>query len=149
MQTRLLLADDHALIRQGLRAFLEKQGFQIVCEASDGQEALRSVQKTQPDVAIIDISMPVLNGVVMELQDCAFPLLAGIVATVGIVGRADANRQLVQWTNQEAVPTVQLAEVKAVTSMSLAMPKSVSLSVPSDRIMRLDGLRSRWTMPAS
>ena len=63
MQTRLLLADDHALIRQGLRALLEKQGFQIVCEASDGQEALRSVQKTQPDVAIIDISMPILNGV--------------------------------------------------------------------------------------
>jgi len=54
---------NHALIRQGLKALLEKQGFQIVAEASDGQEALRSVQKTQPDVAIIDISMPVLNGV--------------------------------------------------------------------------------------
>src|SRR6266481_1642517 len=63
MPTRLLLADDHALIRQGLKALLEKQGFQVVAEASDGQEALRSVQKTQPDVAIIDISMPVLNGV--------------------------------------------------------------------------------------
>src|SRR5439155_4379244 len=63
MPTRVLLADDHALIRQGLRALLEKQGFQVVCEASDGQEALRSVQTTQPDVAIIDISMPVLNGV--------------------------------------------------------------------------------------
>ena len=63
MPTRVLLADDHALIRQGLRALLEKQGFQVVCEASDGQEALRSVQNTQPDVAIIDISMPVLNGV--------------------------------------------------------------------------------------
>jgi DNA-binding NarL/FixJ family response regulator len=63
MPTRVLLADDHALIRQGLRALLEKQGFQVVCEASDGQEALRSVEKTQPDVAIVDISMPVLNGV--------------------------------------------------------------------------------------
>jgi len=63
MPTRVLLADDHALIRQGLKAFLEKQGFQVVGEASDGQEALRSVEKTQPDVAIIDISMPVLNGV--------------------------------------------------------------------------------------
>src|SRR5260370_42615198 len=63
MRTRILLADDHALIRQGLKALLEKQGFQIVAEASAGQEALRSVQKTQPDVAIIDISMPVLNGV--------------------------------------------------------------------------------------
>src|SRR5258707_10773466 len=63
MPTRILLADDHALIRQGLKALLEKQGFQVVAEASDGQEALRSVEKTQPDIAIIDISMPVLNGV--------------------------------------------------------------------------------------
>src|SRR6266849_960789 len=63
MPTRVLLADDHALIRQGLKALLEKQGFQVVCEASDGQEALRSVEKTQPDIAIVDISMPVLNGV--------------------------------------------------------------------------------------
>jgi len=63
MPTRVLLADDHALIRQGLKAFLEKQGFQVVCEASDGQEALRSTEKIQPDVAIIDISMPILNGV--------------------------------------------------------------------------------------
>src|SRR5260370_10265725 len=63
MPTRVLLADDHALIRQGLKALLEKQGFQVVGEASDGQEALRSVEKTQPDVAIVDISMPVLNGI--------------------------------------------------------------------------------------
>jgi len=63
MPTRILLADDHALIRQGLKALLEKQGFQVVGEASNGQEALRSVEKTQPDVAIVDISMPVLNGV--------------------------------------------------------------------------------------
>jgi two-component system, NarL family, response regulator NreC len=64
MPTRILLADDHALIRQGLKALLEKQqGFQVVGEASDGQEALLSVEKTQPDVAIIDISMPVLNGI--------------------------------------------------------------------------------------
>jgi two-component system, NarL family, response regulator NreC len=63
MPTRVLLADDHALIRQGLKTLLEKQGFQVVGEASDGQETLRSVEKTQPDVAIIDISMPVLNGI--------------------------------------------------------------------------------------
>lgn len=62
MPTRLLLADDHALVRQGLKAFLERQGFQVVCEAADGQEALRTAEKTLPDVAIVDISMPVLNG---------------------------------------------------------------------------------------
>jgi DNA-binding NarL/FixJ family response regulator len=63
MPTRVLLADDHSLIRQGFRSLLEKQGFQVVSEASDGQEALRLVEKTQPDVAILDISMPILNGV--------------------------------------------------------------------------------------
>jgi DNA-binding NarL/FixJ family response regulator len=63
MPTRLLLADDHALVRQGLMAFLERQGFQIVGEASDGQEAVRLAVKSQPDVAVLDISMPVLNGV--------------------------------------------------------------------------------------
>src|SRR5258706_6711058 len=63
MPIRILLADDHALIRQGLRALLEKQGFQIVSEASDGQEALRLVMEMHPDIAIVDISMPVLNGV--------------------------------------------------------------------------------------
>jgi two-component system, NarL family, response regulator NreC len=63
MPTRVLLADDHALIRQGLKALLETQGFQVVGEASDGQESLRLAEKTRPDVAILDISMPVLNGV--------------------------------------------------------------------------------------
>src|SRR5256885_8946818 len=63
MPTRVLLADDHALIRQGLRALLEKQGFQVVCEASDGQEALRSVQTSQPDVASSEISQPDFKGV--------------------------------------------------------------------------------------
>jgi two-component system, NarL family, response regulator NreC len=63
MPTRVLLADDHALIRQGLKALLETQGFQVVGEASDGQESLHLAEKTRPDVAILDISMPVLNGV--------------------------------------------------------------------------------------
>ena len=63
MSVRLLLADDHALVRQGLKAFLERQEFQVVSDASNGQEALRMAAKTHPDVAILDISMPVLNGI--------------------------------------------------------------------------------------
>ena len=51
MPTRILLADDHALVRQGLMAYLERHGFQIVGEASDGQEAQQLAAKTQPDVA--------------------------------------------------------------------------------------------------
>jgi DNA-binding NarL/FixJ family response regulator len=63
MATRVLLADDHALIRQGLKALLEKHGFQVAGEASNGQEALRVAATARPDVAIVDIRMPVLNGV--------------------------------------------------------------------------------------
>src|SRR5690242_722608 len=63
MATRLLLADDHTLVRQGLKAFLERQGFQVACEASNGHEALQMAAKEQPDVAILDVSMPLLNGI--------------------------------------------------------------------------------------
>jgi DNA-binding NarL/FixJ family response regulator len=59
---RVVLADDHALVRQGIRSLLEREGFQIVAEASDGHEALRHVQSLKPDIAVMDISMPILNG---------------------------------------------------------------------------------------
>jgi two-component system, NarL family, response regulator NreC len=62
MAIRVVLADDHILVRQSLKSLLEREGFKVVAEASDGQEALRQVQSHQPDVAVIDISMPVLNG---------------------------------------------------------------------------------------
>jgi DNA-binding NarL/FixJ family response regulator len=73
MPTRVLLADDHALVRQGLKALLEKQGIQVVAEAPDGQEAVRLGEKAQPEVAILDITMPLLNGVdaARELMKCA------------------------------------------------------------------------------
>ena len=59
---RIVLADNHALVRQGVRALLEKAGFQVAGEASDGQEALLLVTAIRPDVAILDIGMPLLNG---------------------------------------------------------------------------------------
>jgi DNA-binding NarL/FixJ family response regulator len=62
MPIRIVLADDHVLVRQGLKSLLEREGFQVVAEASDGQEALCHVESFQPDIAIMDISMPILNG---------------------------------------------------------------------------------------
>lgn len=62
MPTRIVLADDHVLVRQGLRSLLEREGFQVVAEASDGQEALRLAESLHPDIAVMDISMPILNG---------------------------------------------------------------------------------------
>ena len=62
MPIRIVLADDHVLVRQGLKSLLEREGFQVVAEASDGQEALSHVESLQPDIAVMDISMPTLNG---------------------------------------------------------------------------------------
>jgi two-component system response regulator NreC len=70
MPIRVVLADDHALVRQGLKALLEREGFQVAGEASDGQEVVRLVSNLRPDVAILDIGMPILNGIdaARELQ---------------------------------------------------------------------------------
>jgi two-component system response regulator NreC len=62
MAIRVVLADDHILVRQGLRSLLEREGFQIIAEASNGQEALRFAQTLKPDIAVMDITMPILNG---------------------------------------------------------------------------------------
>lgn len=60
---RVLLAEDHHLVRQGLRALLEREpGLEVVGEAADGLEALHLIQDLQPDVVVMDITMPGLNG---------------------------------------------------------------------------------------
>src|SRR5476651_1807386 len=59
----VLLADDHAIVRQGLRALLNTAGsFQVIGEATTGREAVEMARKLQPDVILMDIAMPVLNG---------------------------------------------------------------------------------------
>jgi two-component system response regulator NreC len=70
MPIRVVLADNHALVRQGLKALLEREGFQVAGEASDGQELIRVVGSVRPEIAILDISMPILNGIeaARELQ---------------------------------------------------------------------------------
>jgi DNA-binding NarL/FixJ family response regulator len=62
MPLRVVLADDHTLFRQGLKSLLEREGIQIVGEAQDGQEVLQLAGKHSPDAAVIDIGMPILNG---------------------------------------------------------------------------------------
>jgi two-component system, NarL family, response regulator NreC len=63
MPIQVLLADDHAIVRQSLRGFLEREGFRIVAEAADGREAVRLAETLRPDVAVLDLTMPVLNGI--------------------------------------------------------------------------------------
>jgi DNA-binding NarL/FixJ family response regulator len=63
MPTRVLLADDHQIVREGLRVLLEREGFQVVGEAADGLEAVHLSERLQPAVAILDIGMPLMNGI--------------------------------------------------------------------------------------
>ncbi len=64
MPVRILVADDHQVVRTGLRALLEsKTGWQVCAEASNGREAVEKASQLKPDVAVLDIGMPLLNGV--------------------------------------------------------------------------------------
>lgn len=60
---RVLLADDHRMLRESLRRSLEDHNFEVVGEASNGSEAVRLATELQPDVILMDVSMPVLNGI--------------------------------------------------------------------------------------
>jgi DNA-binding NarL/FixJ family response regulator len=63
MAVRILLVDDHPIVRQGLRTLLEgRPGWQVVGEASDGIEALDKVEVLDPDVVVLDVTMPRMNG---------------------------------------------------------------------------------------
>lgn len=67
--TRIVLADDHRLVRAGIRALLEDiKGAEVVAEAEDGREALRLIEKHQPDIALLDIGMPGLGGLEVAAQ---------------------------------------------------------------------------------
>jgi two-component system response regulator NreC len=66
MTRRIVIADDHLIVREGLRILLEQAGFELVGEALDGVTALRLCAELQPDVAVLDLGMPLLNG-----ADCA------------------------------------------------------------------------------
>lgn len=64
MAIRILLADDHTVVRDGLRVLLERQPeFEIAGEAADGIEAVRLAEETHPDIVLMDIAMPLLNGI--------------------------------------------------------------------------------------
>lgn len=83
-KTRIMLADDHPLLRQALRDVLEKQpDFEVIAEASDGEEAVKLAAEMLPDVVIMDISMPTLNGLEATKQiKASNPSIAVLVLTV-------------------------------------------------------------------
>jgi len=83
-RTRVILADDHTLVRSGIRRILEAQpGFEVVGEAADGAEALALVSETGPDVLVLDLNMPGTGGLdVLRALKTARPALKVVVLTM-------------------------------------------------------------------
>jgi len=81
---KVLIADDHSIVRAGLRRIVEESGdMEVIAEASDGRGALLQVQKEKPDVAVIDISMPGLDGLEVTAQlHAGYPKLPVIILTM-------------------------------------------------------------------
>src|SRR3954454_3151705 len=82
--TRILIADDHDVVRSGLRAILEEQtGWEVVAEAADGLDAVDKAVATRPDIVVLDYSLPVINGVEATRQIRArVPGVEGLIFTM-------------------------------------------------------------------
>ncbi len=68
MAVSILLADDHQIVRQGLKVLLEREGLEVVGEAADGHEAVQLAARLRPDVVVVDFVMPLLNGMDAAVQ---------------------------------------------------------------------------------
>lgn len=109
----VLVADDHALVRAGLVAILNQHNrFQVVASVSDGREAVRQAVRTRPDVALIDIAMPELNGIdateqIREACPTVRILIVSMHSSIDYVYRAfraGANGYLVKTSAPENLP---------------------------------------------
>lgn len=76
---RLLLADDHSIVRRGLRGLVDAAGLTVVAEAADGLEAIRLCEEQAPDMLILDIAMPKLSGIEVAARAKKLPRVPGII----------------------------------------------------------------------
>lgn len=141
---RVLLAEDHSLVRAGIRGLLEKlDGIQVVAEAGDGHEALRLIEAHQPDVVLMDIAMPGLNGLEAAARVVKdFPKVRVIVLSMHAneeyiwqALRAGATGYLLKDAD---TPELELA-IKAVVRGETYLTPAVSKQVVQDYIRRVGG----------
>jgi AmiR/NasT family two-component response regulator len=114
---RVLLAEDEALIRLDLKEMLEEEGFEVVGEAGDGETAVRLAKELQPDLVILDVKMPVLDGISAAEQVAAARIAPVVILTAfsqrDLVERAreaGAMAYLVKpFQKKDLVPTIEMA----------------------------------------
>ena len=99
MPPRVLLADDHEVVRQALKALLERHGFQVVGVAADGRAAVDAACRLRPDVAVLDVAMPLLNGVDAARELCRMSPATRVILLTAL---EDAH-----FVPEDAIRTVQ------------------------------------------
>jgi DNA-binding NarL/FixJ family response regulator len=131
---RVLLADDHHLVRAGIRALLESlPDVEIVAEAGDGQEALAALVRTKPDIALVDISMPGLNGLELaqrasrEIPETRLVILSvhGDASHVAQALRAGAKGYLVKDAAADELPILVRSVMRGETYLSPSISRHV------------------------
>jgi DNA-binding NarL/FixJ family response regulator len=159
MFNRVLIADDHALVREGIGILITRGGYTVVAEASNGQEALTHASSYQPDVAVLDMSMPIMNGletaqemrklsprtrcIVLSRHDGVDYVLAAMRAGIkGYVLKSQSVVELLQALNDVSTggfylsPGVSGVVVDAVRSKS-TMPDEDPLTGRERQVLKL------------
>jgi DNA-binding NarL/FixJ family response regulator len=132
---RLLLAEDHVLVREGLRRLLnEQEDFEIVGEATDGPEAVQLCTQVAPDIALIDLSMPTMDGIkVMELVHAQCPDVRLIALTrhddQSFVGRA-MSAGAVGYVLKQSASTELISAIRMVAAGTRYVAPSIRMGSP-------------------
>jgi DNA-binding NarL/FixJ family response regulator len=159
MFNRVLIADDHALVREGIGILISRGGFTVVAEASNGQEALAHASSYKPDIAVLDMSMPIMNGletaqemrklsprtrsIVLSRYDGVDDVLAAMRAGIkGYVLKSQSVVELLQALNDVSIggfylsPGVSEVVVDAVRSQSTT-PVDDPLTARERQVLKL------------
>jgi DNA-binding NarL/FixJ family response regulator len=142
MSIKVLLVDDHAIIREGLRSLIEKQpGLEVIADTDDGRKALDLVQKLLPNIVIMDITMPGLNGIEATRQITAeFPEVKVIALSIHSKRRFVADMLSAGATGyilKECLFDELVQAIKAVAAGGRYLSPRITDVVVSDYVKRL------------
>jgi len=143
-KTRVLLAEDHTIVRKGLCALLDAEpGIEVIGEAQDGREALLKAEQLHPDIVLMDISMPGLNGLEATRQiKKRFPEVKVLILTVH--SDEEYIRQILQagasgYLVKQAAPQELISAIEAIQSGESYLSPSVSKKVVREYVQHAAG----------